>query len=111
MYPLKLTFKNLLILKLNVMKNLRIISILEGSSLLLLLLIAVPLKRLMGLPEAVSIIGPIHGGLFILFNIVLIIAVLKWNLKVKHAIIGFVASLIPFGSYLFKAKILKQYDR
>lgn len=91
------------------MKFLRIFSILEGTSLLLLLLIAVPLKRLMDMPEAVTVIGPIHGGLFILFNIVLIWAILKHGLKVKHALIGFIASLIPFGSYLFKAKILNQY--
>lgn len=63
----------------------------------------------MDMPEAVTVIGPIHGGLFILFNIVLIWAILKHGLKVKHALIGFIASLIPFGSYLFKAKILNQY--
>lgn len=92
------------------MKTLRLLSILEGTSLLLLLFIAVPLKRLMGMPEAVSIIGPIHGGLFVLFNLILIFAVMKHGLKVKDAIIGFVASLLPFGSYVFKAKILSKYS-
>jgi integral membrane protein len=93
------------------MKFLRIMSILEGTSLLLLLFIAVPLKRLMDLPEAVSVIGPIHGGLFILFNIVLVVAIFNYGLKIKHAIIGFIASLIPFGSYIFKAQILKNYQQ
>lgn len=92
------------------MKTLRFMSILEGTSLLLLLFIAVPMKRLLEMPEAVSIIGPIHGGLFILFNLLLLAAIFRFNLKVKHAIIGFIASLIPFGSYLFKAKILNRYD-
>ncbi|MDA3807673.1 MAG: DUF3817 domain-containing protein [Thiomicrorhabdus sp.] len=92
------------------MNKLRLLSILEGTSLILLLLIAVPLKRIFEMPEAVSIIGPIHGGLFIAFTLVLIFAVFKWNLKVSHAIIGFIASLIPFGSYLFKAKILNKYE-
>lgn len=92
------------------MKTLRFMSILEGTSLLLLLFIAVPMKRLLEIPEAVSIIGPIHGGLFILFNLLLLAAIFRFNLKVKHAIIGFIASLIPFGSYLFKAKILNRYD-
>ena len=92
------------------MKTLRLFSILEGTSLLLLLFIAVPLKRMMDMPEAVTVIGPIHGGLFILFNLILIWAVIKHGLKIKHAIIGFIASLLPFGSYVFKAKILKQYE-
>lgn len=92
------------------MKTLRLLSALEGTSLLLLLFIAVPLKRLMGMPEAVTIIGPIHGGLFVLFNIILFFAVIKHGLKLKHAIIGFIASMLPFGSYLFKAKILDKHS-
>ena len=93
------------------MNTLRFMSLLEGTSLLLLLFIAVPLKRLMDFPEAVSIIGPIHGGLFVLFNIILLLAVFKHGLQVKHAIIGFIASVIPFGSYVFKATILKKYGQ
>lgn len=91
------------------MKFLRIMSILEGSSLLLLLFVAVPLKRLMDMPEAVSIIGPIHGVLFILFNLILFTLVFKSQLKFTHAIIGFIASLIPFGTFVFKAKLLNKY--
>ncbi len=101
-YVLQITY-------LALMKILRLLSIVEGTSLLLLLFIAVPLKRIMGIPEAVTVIGPIHGGLFILFNIILLFAVIKHGLKVNHAMIGFIASLLPFGSFLFKAKILNKY--
>jgi len=90
------------------MKTLRTLSILEGSSLLLLLFLAVPLKRMLDMPEAVSIIGPIHGVLFIAFNLALIIAVGKSQLKASYGLIGFIASLIPFGSFVFKAKLLNQ---
>ena len=90
------------------MKTLRILSILEGSSLLLLLFLAVPLKRMLDMPEVVSIIGPIHGVLFIAFNLTVVIAVAKSQLKVSHGIIGFIASLIPFGSFVFKAKLLNK---
>lgn len=92
------------------MKKLRLTSIVEGTSLLLLLFIAVPLKRLLDIPEAVSIVGPIHGALFILFNILLLVAIFKHDLKVKHALLGFIASVIPFGGYIFKAKILNKYQ-
>jgi len=90
------------------MKTLRTLSILEGSSLLLLLFIAVPLKRMLDMPEAVSIIGPIHGVLFIVFNLTIVIAVAKSQLKASHGLIGFIASLIPFGSFIFKAKLLNK---
>lgn len=90
------------------MKALQTLSILEGSSLLLLLFIAVPLKRLAGIPEAVAIVGPIHGVLFILFNLFIFYAISKFKLKKKYAALGFIASLIPFGSFVYKAKVLNR---
>lgn len=86
---------------------LRFMAMLEGTSLLLLLFIAVPLKRMMEMPEAVSIIGPIHGVLFVLFNLILVFYVIKGNLTAVRGFVGFVASLIPFGTFIYKAKVLK----
>ncbi|MDX1353611.1 MAG: DUF3817 domain-containing protein [Thiomicrorhabdus sp.] len=90
------------------MNTLKTLSILEGSSLILLLFIAVPLKRLADTPEAVTVLGPIHGFLFILFNLFILLAVSKFKLKKKYALLGFFASLIPFGSFLYKAKVLNR---
>ena len=45
----------------------RMIGIAEGISFLVLLLIAMPLKYLMHIPEAVKITGWIHGALFVTF--------------------------------------------
>lgn len=86
---------------------LRFMAMLEGTSLLLLLFVAVPMKRMMDMPEAVSIIGPIHGGLFILFNLILLFHVIKGNLSAVRGFVGFIASLIPFGTFVYKAKVLK----
>lgn len=90
------------------MKTLRTLSILEGSSLILLLLIAVPLKHMFEMPQAVMVIGPIHGFLFIAFNLAILFAVIKLQLKVRYGVIGFLASLIPLGTFIFKAKILNK---
>jgi integral membrane protein len=43
------------------LKALRLIALLEGTTLILLVLVAMPLKYQFGLPIAVSIMGPIHG--------------------------------------------------
>ncbi|WP_127470301.1 DUF3817 domain-containing protein [Thiomicrorhabdus aquaedulcis] len=90
------------------MKNLKLLSLLEGTSLILLLLIAVPVKRMLGFPELVQIIGPIHGILFIVFNLLLLNAFRVKQITFLQTIIGFIASLIPFGSFVFKAKILNK---
>jgi integral membrane protein len=92
------------------MKNLKILSLLEGTSLILLLFIAVPVKRLLEFPELVQIIGPIHGVLFIVFNLLLLNALRLKQLTFVQTIIGFIASLIPFGSFVFKAKILNKLN-
>jgi len=88
------------------MKFLRFMALLEGTSLLLLLFVAMPLKYSYGMPEAVSIVGRAHGGLFIAFNIVLFYQVFKGHLSEMKGFIGFIASLVPFGTFIFKAKAL-----
>ena len=86
---------------------LRWAALFEGSSLLLLLFVAVPLKYYAGIPEAVKIIGPLHGILFLSFIVLLFSHSAKNELSVVKTMIGFIASFIPFGTFVFKAKILK----
>ncbi|WP_431047696.1 DUF3817 domain-containing protein [Roseateles sp. L2-2] len=46
---------------------LRVLCLLEAFTLLALVLVAVPLKHLAGLPIAVSVMGPVHGMAFLVF--------------------------------------------
>ncbi|HEY0176270.1 MAG TPA: DUF3817 domain-containing protein, partial [Pedobacter sp.] len=47
--------------------RLRLIGYTEGLSLLVLIGIAVPLKYYSHYPQMTRILGPVHGGLFLLF--------------------------------------------
>lgn len=87
---------------------LRWAAILEGSSLIALVLFAVPLKYMASIPTAVQIIGPIHGVLFLLFVAVLLFHFLKGDVNFIKTLIGLVASFIPFGTFIFKAKCLTE---
>ncbi len=89
------------------MTFLRLMALLEGSSLLLLLFVAMPLKYQFGMPEVVSWVGQLHGALFVIFNIVLIYNVFKGRITEMQSFIGLLASLIPFGTFVYKAKVLK----
>jgi|SRR5687767_14222794 integral membrane protein len=88
--------------------RLRVIGFLEGCSLLLLLFIAMPVKYLMGIPEATQAIGLIHGILFILFIIAtLVISVLqKWN--IGRVLMVMASSFLPFGTFYIDRKILSK---
>ncbi|MCK5812648.1 MAG: DUF3817 domain-containing protein [Cocleimonas sp.] len=86
---------------------LRWAALFEGSSLILLLFVAMPLKYYAGIPEAVKIIGPLHGILFLSFLVLLFSHAAKNELDPLKTMTGFVASFIPFGTFVFKAKMLK----
>ena len=72
------------------LKNLTIMGYLEGTSFLLLLGIAMPLKYMMDIPEAVKYVGMAHGALFIAYILVLLIATSKikmplWAMPASYA--------------------------
>lgn len=89
------------------MTFLRLMALLEGTSLLLLLFVAMPLKYQFGMPEVVSWVGPVHGGLFIAFNGLLFYNVLKGRITELQGFVGMLASLLPFGTFFYKTKFLK----
>jgi integral membrane protein len=87
------------------LKQVRFIGILEGISFLLLLFIAMPLKYLLGYPIAVSIVGALHGGLFVLYIAAIIYVVFKLRWSLLKAFIAMLASIIPFGPFLFDHRL------
>ena len=89
------------------LKFFKIIALLEGTSLLLLLLFAMPMKYMFQEPIFVKSIGMAHGILFIVYIILAIIQkmVSNWSFK-KFGIIS-VASIIPFGTFYVDKKYLK----
>ena len=77
--------------------RLRIISIVEGISFIVLLAIAMPMKYAWGMPMAVTVVGMVHGILFLLFCVALVNAYLVARWKLKPPLLIFLASLIPFA--------------
>ena len=82
-----------------------LISYLEAFSALLLFSVAMPVKYIGGNPELVSIVGAIHGGLFVLFVGLLLFGVGKhWNRVAFYH--GFIAAIIPAGPFLFDGLLI-----
>ena len=91
--------------------RLRIISLTEALSYLVLLGIAMPLKYIWGEPQAVRVIGMAHGVLFCFFCAALLHAMLteKWSIKPPALI--FLASLIPFAPIWVEKWLKEQMHR
>ncbi|WP_264537044.1 DUF3817 domain-containing protein [Flavobacterium sp. N1736] len=89
--------------------RLRIIGFLEGTSLLVLLCIAVPLKYVFGEPFLTRTMGTIHGALFLLFVFNTISVGVEQNWKFKETTWKvLLACIIPFGTFYIDAKILSR---
>lgn len=85
---------------------LRLLAVLEGISYLGLF-ITMPLKYMLDLGTPNKIVGMAHGVLFIayLFMVYYVNTEKKWSFATNFW--AYVASLIPFGTFVADAKIFK----
>ena len=88
-------------------KQFRAISLIEGTSYLLLVFIGMPLKYGFGIKEVNQVLGMAHGVLTIVFCMALGVIWLQKKLSKQWCLAFFVASLIPFGAFLIEQKIKK----
>jgi integral membrane protein len=91
--------------------RLRVIALVEGVSFLVLLFVAMPLKYAAGMPMAVRIVGAIHGGLFLLFLWALMQATDEAKWPWSRAGAAFVASVVPFGTFVFDRSLRAEQAR
>lgn len=85
----------------------RIVSFLEGTSYLLLLFVATPIKYLLDDPQYVKILGMPHGLLFVAYIVLayLIKDEMKWNGKTFGIVV--LASILPFGTFYIDKRYLR----
>ena len=80
-------------------ERLRTIGLIESLSSFALFFIAMPIKYIDALganPQPVSIVGAIHGGLFCIYILALVLAVRSPGLPRKITGLALVAAILPF---------------
>jgi integral membrane protein len=82
------------------LRRLRRLGVIEGTSTLVLFGIAMPLKYAAGLPLAVTIVGSIHGFLFLALVAMFVIGRKRIPIPTRLAGIGIVAAVLPFGPFV-----------
>ncbi len=77
----------------------RLVALLEGLSFLILLFVAMPLKYIWGMEEAVRIVGMAHGLLFVAYLLLLVVVKAALNWSNKLTVLSLLASVLPFGTF------------
>ena len=86
----------------------RLTSIIEGLSLVALLFIAMPLKYQFSMPEAVKIVGPIHGLLWLAYIVISLVASQQQKWSVLFWALLLILSVMPFGFIITEILIKKK---
>jgi len=82
------------------LRRMRLVSVVEGCTLLILVFVAVPIKHLGGYAIATTIMGPVHGLAFLLYVWTLIETVSGADFSRADMVRMAVAAFIPFGAVL-----------
>ncbi len=88
--------------------RLRAIGLLEGTSFLVLVCIAMPLKYAAGMPLAVKVVGWLHGLLFVLYTAALTVAYSSVDWSAARTLVVFLAALVPGGPFMLDGWMRKQ---
>ncbi len=85
----------------------RTVAFLEGCSFLLFAL-TMPLKYYYKMPLPNKIVGTMHGGLFLLYIVLLAIVAYQKKWSIIKIFLAFIASLIPFGTFYADKKLFRE---
>jgi integral membrane protein len=86
----------------------RKVALAEGISFIVLLGIAMPLKYFANMPMAVTIVGGLHGVLFVAFIILAIEVKSDYKKDFKWLLKAGLASILPFGTIIMDKEWKKE---
>jgi integral membrane protein len=89
------------------LKIFKIVAFLEGISMLLLFLFAMPMKYVFNQKQFVYPIGMAHGVLFMSYIVLVLICQWRYRWSIRQFFETILASLIPFGTFYIDKKYLK----
>jgi len=89
---------------------LRLAGLFDGISLLVLLGIAMPLKYIWGINQAVTIVGSLHGGIFSLYALTILYAAIRLQWSLLWSAAAVVAAFVPFGNFVLDGRLKKAQE-
>ena len=91
-------------------RTFRKVAIAEGVSFLVLLFIAMPLKYLAHWPLAVTVVGGLHGLLFVAFGVMAVEVKGEYKKNFRWLMRAGLASILPFGTFVMDKQWKKEEE-
>lgn len=86
----------------------RVMANVVGVLLILLIVVAVPLKYLADMPTPVTVLGTSHGWLYFLFFLSAVDLALRAKWSLKGAVVALVAGTVPFLSFVAERTVTRK---
>ncbi len=86
----------------------RISAWVTGVGLLVLVVVAMPLKYVFGQPELVSIVGVTHGFLYMIYIVCTLLLAERGRWKPLDALLILVAGTIPVASFIAERRVTQR---
>jgi len=86
----------------------RVMAYVVGVCLLLLVLVAMPLKYLAGEPAPVATIGPVHGFVYMVYLLTALDLAVKSRWSVLRTLGVLIAGTIPFLSFVVERRVTRR---
>jgi integral membrane protein len=83
----------------------RVMAYVVGVGLLVLVLVAMPLKYFAGEPGPVAVVGPIHGFLYMVYLLACVDLAIKSRWTIKGTVLVMLAGTIPFLSFVAERRV------
>jgi len=88
-----------------VKKVLRVVAIVEAISFLILAVASI-VKRTGGTEGGVKLMGPVHGVLFVIYVLLVIIVAADEKWRLKRTLLTLLCAVLPFGGFIADAKLI-----
>jgi integral membrane protein len=87
------------------LRNYRVIAWVTGVGLLVLVLVAMPLKYFFGQPQLVAVVGVTHGFLYMIYIVCTLLLAERARWKPLDALVILIAGTIPVASFFAERRV------
>jgi integral membrane protein len=86
----------------------RVMAWITGVWLLALVFVAMPLKYFADKPGPVAVIGTVHGFLYMVYVVTVLVAAYRRRWPVTTTLLALLGGVIPFASFLVERHVIRK---